>query len=80
MLRIVFLVSDPYPKPFKIKLRLLLAFLTLNRSIKQASLFRGFALKKPPEYSGGFVAFLGNSLEDFVSDINSLMEIRIKIY
>jgi hypothetical protein len=36
MLRIVFLGIDPYPKPFKSKLRLLLAFLTLIRSIKQA--------------------------------------------
>jgi len=32
----VFLGIDPYPKPFKIKLRLLLAFLTLIRSIKRA--------------------------------------------
>jgi uncharacterized protein YhhL (DUF1145 family) len=36
MLRIDFLGINPYPKPFKIKLRLLLAFLTLIRSIKQA--------------------------------------------
>jgi hypothetical protein len=36
MLRIVILGIDPYPKPFKSKLRLLLAFLMLIRSIKQA--------------------------------------------
>jgi hypothetical protein len=36
MLRIVILGIDPYPKPFKSKLRLLLAFLTLIRSIKRA--------------------------------------------
>jgi hypothetical protein len=44
--------------------------------LNQASLFRGFALKKPPEYSGGFVAFLGNSLDEFAADIKSLLEIR----
>jgi hypothetical protein len=36
MLRIVFLGIDPYPKPSKSKLCLLLAFLTLIRSIKRA--------------------------------------------
>jgi hypothetical protein len=36
MLRIVFLGIDPYPKPFKIKLRLLLAFLTLPNLRKRA--------------------------------------------
>ena len=36
--------------------------------------------KASPIAREGFVAFLGNSLEDFASDINSLMEIRIKIY
>jgi hypothetical protein len=36
MLRIVILGIALYPKPFKSKLRLLLAFLTLIRSIKRA--------------------------------------------
>jgi len=36
MLRIVILGIDPYPKPFKSKLRLLFAFLTRPNSRKRA--------------------------------------------
>ena len=56
MLRIVIPISSPYPKPFK-QSRYSGSFVFFNaHPLNQASLFRGFALKKPVTFVTGFVA------------------------
>jgi hypothetical protein len=46
--------------------------------LNQASLFRVFAIKKPPIYMGGFVASIGASLDDFAADVRSILEAKLK--
>ena len=44
----------------------------------QASLFRGFALKKPLICMRGFVANIGASLEEFAEDVRAILDAKIK--
>jgi hypothetical protein len=46
--------------------------------LNQASLFRGFALKKPLTFVRGFVASIGASLEEFAADVSAILEAKIK--
>jgi hypothetical protein len=45
--------------------------------LNQASLFRVFAIKKPPICMGGFVANIGASLEEFAGDVRAILELTI---
>jgi hypothetical protein len=45
--------------------------------LNQASLFRVFAIKKPPICMGGFVATLGASLDEFAIDLKAILELKI---
>jgi len=46
--------------------------------LNQASLFRGFALKKPLICMRGFVVSIGASLEEFAADVSAILEAKIK--
>ncbi len=45
--------------------------------LNQASLFRVFALKKPPICMGGFVASVGVSLGEFAEDVRTVLEAKL---
>jgi len=46
--------------------------------LSKASFRRCVALKKPPEYSGGFVATLGASLDEFAGDVRAILDAKLK--
>jgi len=46
--------------------------------LNQASLFRGFALKKPLICMRGFVATLGASLDEFARDVREILTPNLK--
>jgi hypothetical protein len=46
--------------------------------LNQASLFRGFALKKPLICMRGFVASIGASLEEFAEDVRAILTPNLK--
>lgn len=46
--------------------------------LNQASLFRGFAQKKPLICMSRFVASIGASLEEFAADVRAILDAKIK--
>ena len=46
--------------------------------LNQASLFRVFALKKPPTCVEGFVASIGASLDEFAEDVKAILDAKLK--
>jgi hypothetical protein len=46
--------------------------------LPKASFRRCLETKKPPEYSGGFVATLGVSLDEFAGDIAAILDTKLK--
>jgi hypothetical protein len=61
------------PKAFQTNTQCLFGFFNAH-PLNQASLFRGFALKKPLMQMRGFVALIGGSLEEFAEDVWSVLD------
>ncbi len=64
------------PKAFQTNTTCLFGFF-IAHPLNQASLFRVFAIKKPPICMGGFVANIGASLEEFAGDVRAILELTI---
>jgi hypothetical protein len=65
------------PKTFQTNTSCLFGFFNAH-PLNQASLFRGFALKKPLMQMRGFVAGTGASLEEFVADMELVLNAKLK--
>ena len=77
MLRIVFPECLALPKAFQTNTARLFGFFNAH-PLNQASLFRGFALKKPLICMRGFVASIGASLEEFAGDVMAILDAKLK--
>ena len=64
--------KDSLPKAFQTNALRLFGFFNAH-PLNQASLFRGFALKKPLICMRGFVASIGASLEEFAEDVRAIL-------
>ncbi len=65
------------PKAFQQIAALFVGFFNAH-PLNQASLFRDFALKKPPRFRGGFVASIEASLDEFAADVRAILDAKIK--
>ena len=65
------------PKAFQTNALRLFGFFNAH-PLNQASLFRGFALKKPLICMRGFVATLGASLDEFAGDVRAILDAKLK--
>jgi len=64
------------PKAFQTNTACLFGFFNAH-PLNQASLFRGFALKKPFICMRGFVASIGASLEEFIEGVRAILGLKI---
>jgi hypothetical protein len=65
------------PKAFQTNTACLFGFFNAH-PLNQASLFRGFALKKPLIFMRGFVASIGASLNEFAVDVRAILDAKLK--
>jgi hypothetical protein len=65
------------PKAFQKQTKFAFGFFNAH-PLNQASLFRGFALKKPLICMRGFVATIGTSLDEFAEDVRAILDAKLK--